>query len=152
MYIIYRKRSLKEDTHSDDGNEEVENPMYEPHVPDPSKLNTNPSTSMDQLAVNYTSVKKGGKAKQDAGRTHVDVASAKTGIPNDRHYEFVDDPAYDIANSTNIGPKPTPMNNYDKVANTSTNIGVDEYGYNVTTQSTGDRRNLPTDNVYNRLS
>jgi len=105
---------------------------------------------MDQLAVYYTSVQKCGKAKQDAGKTHVDVASGKPGI--DRDYECVDEPAYDIANSTNIGLKPTPMNNYDKVTNTSTDIGVDEYGYNVTTQGTGDKRNLPTDNVYNRLS
>ena len=120
--------------------------MYD--ATDPSKFKTK-STTDSEPAVYYTSVKKGGKDIQDVEKTLVDVASGKPGI--DRDYECVDEAAYDSTNISNVGPK-TPMNNYDKVTNPSSGIGVDEYGYNVTTQSIGDRRNLPTDNVYNRLS
>jgi len=72
---------------------------------------------------------------------------SETDINHD--YEIVDEPVYD---STFGGPSTRPVNNYDKVSNAFFNIDLDEYGYNVTTQRTGDRRNIHTDNVYNRLS
>jgi len=60
-------------------------------------------------------------------------------------------PAFDSTYTANV-PNTPPMNTCDTVTNTSTDIGVDEYGYNVTTQSTDDRRNIPTDTVYNKLA
>ena len=150
-YLFLRKSSHKNNNHSDEGNEEVENPMYdatEPHAKDQSHSNTSPTVeTKNQSVVYYTSVKKVRWAMSEAGGNG--NVKAETGINHGNNYEIVDEPAYD---STCGGINSPPVSNYDKVTNAFTNIDVDDYGYNVTTQRTGDRRNIHTDNVYNRLS
>ena len=119
----------------------------EPRVAGTSNPNATPSKVTDkQNAVYYTSVKKVRWTVPEAGQNNQVNPSAKTDTNHGKDYEIVDD------NST-ARPQLPPLNNYEKIkANAFSNIDVDEYGYNVTTERTGDRRNIHTDNVYNRLS
>ena len=152
--FFLRNKRRKDDNNSDDDDEEVENAIYdatETNATDPSHSNTNPPTVTDnQRVVNYTSVKKVRWAVPVADENENVESSSETDINLD--YEIVDEPVYD---STFGRPSTPPVNTYDKVSNVTnavSNIDVDEYGYNVTTQRTNDRRNIHTDNVYSRLS
>ena len=121
----------------------------EPHVPGTSNPNANPITD-NQTAVYYTSVKKVRWTVPEIGQNIQVNPSAKTDTNLRQDYEIVDERTY---NSTDARSQTPQLNNYEKVkTNASTNIDVDGYGYNVTTQRTGDSRNIHTDNVYNRLS
>jgi len=64
------------------------------------------------------------------------------------HSEFKE-PAYETTYSE---PNTAHVDNYANFSGSTPGIDVDDYGYNVSTLSTGNRRNVDTDNVYNKLS
>jgi len=121
----------------------------EPHVTNSSTLKADSTTENDQHAVYYTSVNKIQRTQLDGGNTDRNAPLNNTDMPFNKESAIVNEPAYD---STYARPNKPPMSTYDKVTNASSNIDVDDYGYNVTTQNTCNRSNLPTDNIYNRLS
>jgi len=125
--------------------------MYDatdPHVTNPPHSNANPTkVAENQTDVYYTSVKRVRWTVPEIGQNNQVNPSAKSDTNHGKDNEIIDD------NSTCARPQPPLLNKYEKVKGSAfSNIDVDEYGYNVTTQRTGDRRNLHTDNVYNQLS
>ena len=143
LLFVFRKRTKWKNSHSDDDNEEVENPMYDA---------TEPNAHTNQQAVYYTSVK---KVRQPApvvnGSTEVCMQqNNENNADREPRREFnVEEPAYETTYSE---PSTTHMDNYAKFSGSTSGIDVDDYGYNVATLSTGKRRNVQTDNVYNKLS
>jgi len=144
----------KKDSQSDDGDEEVENPMYyatEPNARTPSHTNTNYAVgAKNQQAVYYTSVKKVRQpAPGDGGST--DMRLQQINVDREADSELkVEEPAYEATYS-----EPNTVHNtqhYAKFSGSTPGADVDDYGYNVASFSTGNRRNVHTDNVYNKLS
>jgi len=151
--LIYRKQINGKDSHSDDGDEEVENPMYdatEPNAKTPSYTTpTSASGPENQQAVYYTSVKKVRQPVPDVNGS-TELRMQQNNVDRETHSEFkVEESTYETTYSE---PHTPHMGNYAKVSGSTPGIDVDDYGYNVATLSTGNRRNVHTDNVYNKLS
>jgi len=151
--LIYRKKINKKDSNSDDGDEEVENPMYdatEPNAKTPSHTNAVSAMGTEnQQAVYYTSVK---KVRQPAPVVNgsIGMRLQQNNVDREAHSKFkVEESTYETTYSE---PDTPHMGNYAKVSGSTPGIEVDDYGYNVATLSTGNKRNVHTDNVYNKLS
>jgi len=122
----------------------------EPYIADPLNLKAKSTMDVDsEPAVYYTSVKKVTKTVSHVSKNKKDTSLDITDITSNKESAIVDGPAYDC---TYARPNKLSISKCGKATNASSNIDVDDYGYNVTTQSTSNKRNLPTDNIYNRLA